>query len=45
VSVKKRSAPRRAEVRGSRGTLFALILHTLRLQSRGVIIWGWRWGL
>jgi beta-exotoxin I transport system permease protein len=36
----KRSLPRRAEVRRSRGTLLALILHTLRLQSRGVIVWG-----
>jgi ABC-2 type transport system permease protein len=40
VNENKRSALRRAEVRRSRGTLFSLILHTLRLQLRGVLIWG-----
>lgn len=32
--------PRRAHRHRSRGTLFALILHALRLQVRSVIIWG-----
>lgn len=36
----KRAAPRRAEGHRSRVTLFALILHTMRLQFRSVVIWG-----
>jgi ABC-2 type transport system permease protein len=42
---KKRAAPRRAEGRRSRVTLFALILHTMRLQLKSVIIWGAALGL
>ncbi|MDP8950325.1 MAG: ABC transporter permease [Actinomycetota bacterium] len=41
----KRSAPRRAAHRRPRGTLFALILHTLRSQVRSVVIWGVALGL
>ena len=41
----KRAAPRRAEGHRSRVTLFALILHTMRLQLRAVIIWGVALGL
>jgi len=36
---------RRAERRAPRGTLFALVSHTLRMQLRGVIIWGAALGL
>ena len=38
---KRRHAARRA----SRGTLFALVSHTVRMQLRGVIIWGAALGL
>ena len=38
-------APHAAEGRGSRRTLLALILHTLRLQLRSVVIWGVALGL
>jgi beta-exotoxin I transport system permease protein len=41
----EKSAPRRAAHRRSRGTLFALILHTLRSQVRSVVIWGVALGL
>ena len=40
----KRSVPRAAH-RRSRGTLIALILHTLRSQVRSVVIWGVALGL
>ncbi len=40
----KRSVPRAAH-RRSRGTLIALILHTLRSQVRSVVIWGAALGL
>jgi ABC-2 type transport system permease protein len=42
---KKWIGPRRVERRRSRVTLFALILHTMRLQLRSVIIWGVALGL
>jgi ABC-2 type transport system permease protein len=42
---KKWARPRRVERRRPRVTLFALILHTMRLQLRSVIIWGVALGL
>jgi hypothetical protein len=36
---------RHAAKRAPRGTLFALVSHTLRMQLRGVIIWGAALGL
>jgi beta-exotoxin I transport system permease protein len=41
----EKCAPRRAEGRRWGGTLFALILHTLRSQVRSVMIWGVALGL
>jgi ABC-2 type transport system permease protein len=36
----RRIVPRRAHGRRSRGTIFALIFQTIRLQLRGALIWG-----
>src|SRR5215207_5856687 len=42
VRMKRRSGPGRhaAKRRSSGGTLLALVLHTVKMQRRGAIIWG-----
>jgi ABC-2 type transport system permease protein len=44
-AVASRSERRHAAKRAPRGTLFALVSHTVRMQLRGVIIWGVALGL
>jgi len=44
-AVASRGERRHAAKRAPRGTLFALVSHTLRMQLRGVIIWGAALGL
>jgi ABC-2 type transport system permease protein len=39
------AGPRRAHARRTWGTLFALVLHTVRLQRRSALIWGLALGL
>ena len=45
VMTKWGAGPRRAHARRTWGTLFALVLHTVRLQRRSALIWGLALGL
>ncbi|MGH3146537.1 MAG: ABC transporter permease [Rubrobacter sp.] len=45
AATKRRAKAQHAARKAPRGTLFALVSHTVRLQSRGVIIWGAALGL
>ena len=45
VITKWGAGPRRAHARRTWGTLFALVLHTVRLQRRSALIWGLALGI